>query len=156
MAQESPEEVIRAFLDANVLFRAAQSRENASWGVFDLAEKLDDFAVMTTEYVFGEAEEHLHDKAPESLDEYASLKAALETCPEPPDAIDAIAKHLERLIRDEDDRPVLAGAIYAKADWFLTLDDGHFGHLYGIQVYDVLITTPAQGLHRFRRLAGMV
>lgn len=156
MAQDSPEEVIRAFLDANVLFRAAQSRENASWGVFDLAGKQDDFAVMTTEYVFGEAEEHLQEKSPESLGEYHSLKPIVETCAAPPKAIDAIAKHLERLIRDEDDRPVLAGAIYARADWFLTLDDHHFGHLYGIEVYDVLITTPAQGLHRFRRLAGMI
>jgi predicted nucleic acid-binding protein len=149
--------VIRAFLDANVLFRAAaRSGENASWGVFDLAESRDDFTVMTTEYVFGEAEEHLQEKSPESLEEYASLKPILETCPEPPDAIDAIAKHLERLIGDEDDRPVLAGAIYARADCFLTLDDHDFGHLYGIKVYDVLITTPAQGLHRFRRLAGML
>jgi predicted nucleic acid-binding protein len=149
MAEGSPEEVIRAFLDANVLFRAAQSRANASWGVFDLAEKQDDFAVMTTEYVFGEAEEHLQEKSPKSLGEYHSLKSILETCHEPPETL---AEHLERLIRDEDDRPVLAGAIYARADWLLTLDDKHFGHLYGIEVYDVLITTPAQGLHRFRQL----
>ena len=71
--------MIRAFLDANVLFRAAQSRagqarKNASWGVFDLAEKQDNFAMMTTEYVFDEAEEHLQEKSPGSLGEYHSLQ----------------------------------------------------------------------------------
>jgi hypothetical protein len=145
--------VIRAFLDANVLFRAARSRsrENASWGVIELAESRDDFAVMTTEYVFAEAEEHLQEKSPASLGEYAILKPILETSPEPPAAL---ARHLRRLIGDEKDRPVLAGAIYVKADWLLTWDYKDFGHLFGIEVYDVLITTPAQGLHRFRQLAA--
>jgi predicted nucleic acid-binding protein len=143
--------VIRAFLDANVLFRAARSpsRENASWGVIELAQSRDDFAVLTTEYVFGEAEEHLQEKSPASLGQYDSLKPIVEMSPEPPDAL---TQHLRRLVRDEKDRPILAGAIYAKADWLLTWDYDHFGHLYGIKVYDVLITTPAQGLHRFRQL----
>ena len=72
-----------------------------------------------------------------------------ETCPEPPDAL---TQHLRRLIQDENDWPILAGAIFAKADWLLTKDGKDFGHLYGVRVYDVLITTPAQGLHRFRQL----
>ncbi len=142
--------MIRAFLDANVLFRAASSRENASWGVIGLANVRDDFAVMTTEYVFNEAETKLREKVPALLGAYASLRPMVETCTEPPEPL---VVHLERLIRDEKDRPVLAGAIYAGADWLLTWDDVHFGHLYGIQVYDVLVTTPAQGLHRFRRAA---
>ena len=150
MAKGPIREVIRAFLDANVLFRAARSRENASWGIIELAGSRDDFAVMTTEYVFGEAEKYLREKARASLGEYASLKPKLETCPEPPDAL---AQHLRRLIPDEKDWPVLAGAIYAKADWLLTFDYQDFGHLFGITVYDVFITTPPQGLHRFRQLA---
>jgi predicted nucleic acid-binding protein len=150
MAPSAKGEVIRAFLDANVLFRAAQSRENASWGVIELADVRDDFTVMTTEYVFGEAEEHLQEKSPASLGEYAGLKPLVETCSEAPEEL---AYHLRRLIRDEDDWPVLAGAIYAQADWLVTLDYKHFGHLFGLRVYDVLITTPPQGLHRFRRLA---
>jgi predicted nucleic acid-binding protein len=145
--------MIRAFLDANVLFRAARSRKNASWGAFDLALSRDDFAVMTNEYVLGEAKKHLREKFPESLAEYHSLTPILETHKEPQDAI---AEHLKRVISDEDDLPVLAGAVYAGADCLMTLDEHHFGHLYGITVYDVLITTPAQGLHRFRRLAGML
>jgi predicted nucleic acid-binding protein len=144
--------VIRTFLDANVLFRAAKaarSHENASWGVIELAGTRDDLTVMTTGYAFDEAESKLREKSPTALGEYVSLKPMLETCPEPPDAL---AHHLRRLIQDEKDRPILAGAIFAKADWLLTWDYKHFGHLYGIRVYDVLITTPSQGLHRFRQL----
>jgi predicted nucleic acid-binding protein len=141
---------MRAFLDANVLFIAAQSRGGASWGVIELAEARDDFTVMATAYAFDEAERKLHEKAPASLGEYDRLIRVLETCSEPPAAL---AQHLERVIQDEGDRSILAGAVYAKADWLLTKDDKHFGHLYGIKVYGVLITTPAQGLHCFRQLA---
>jgi predicted nucleic acid-binding protein len=141
--------VIRAFLDANVLFRAAHSRAGASWGVIELAGRRNDFRVITTEYVFNETESKLQEKSPASLGEYATIRPLLETCPDPPDAL---TQHLERLIRDKKDRPVLSGAIYAKADFLLTLDDRDFGPLYGIRVYDVLITSPAQGLHRFRQL----
>ncbi len=145
--------MIRAFLDANVLFRAAYSRrssEAASWAIIELAGIRNDLTVMATEHVFNEAEVRLQEKSPASLGEYASIKPLLETCPDPPDPL---TQHLERLIRDEKDRPVLSGAIYAKADFLLTLDDRDFGHLYGIKVYDVLISTPAQGLHRIRQLA---
>ena len=149
MAQGPIGGVIRAFLDANVLFTASCSRGGASWGVIELSAARDDLTVMTTEYVFEEAEAKLLEKFPESLDEYTSLKPLVQSSPEPPDAL---AEHLERLIRDEKDLPVLAGAIYARADWFLTKDAHHFGHLYGIRVYDVLITSPPQALHRFRQL----
>ena len=47
----------------------------------------------------------------------------------------------------------LAGAISAKADWLLTKDGKHFGHLYGIRVYDVLVSAPGCGLYLFRQLA---
>lgn len=144
--------MIRAFLDANVLFRAAHSRRSsdaASWAIIELAGVRSDLAVMATEHVFSEAKDKLQEKSPASLDEYDSIRLLLETCPDPPEPL---TRHLERLVRDEKDRPVLSGAIYARADLLLTLDDHHFGHLYGIKVYDVLVATPAQGLHRIRQL----
>jgi predicted nucleic acid-binding protein len=143
--------VIRAFLDANVLFTAACSHTGSSWAIIQEARVNDNLVVMTTDRVFGEAEENLQEKAPASLDEYALLKPILWRCPEPSDAL---AEHLSSVIRYPKDRPVLAGAISAKADWLLTWDDDHFGHLYGIRVYDVLVSNPGSGLHMFRHLAG--
>jgi predicted nucleic acid-binding protein len=142
--------VIRAFLDANVLFTAAYSRRGSSWVIIQEARVQDNLVVTTTERVFDEAEENLQEKAPASLSEYASLKPILETCPEPPEAL---AEHLSSVVLYPKDRPVLAGAIFAEADWLLTWDDDHFGHLYGIRVYDVLVSDPGQGLHLFSQLA---
>ena len=145
--------MIRTFLDANVLFTAAQSRGGASWGVIELAGKRDDLTVMTTEYAIKEAEGNLREKSPASLGDFNSLKPLLETCSEPPEVL---TEHVKWLIKDEDDRPILAGAISARADWLLTKNGKHFGHLYGIEVYDVLITTPAAGLYRYWQLQGML
>ncbi len=141
--------MIRAFLDANVLFTAAYSRAGSSWAIIQEARVQDDLVVMTTEYVFDEAENKLQEKFPASLGEYASLKPILETCPEPSGAL---VEHLSSVIRYPKDRPVLAGAISAKADWLLTWDDNHFGHLYGIRVYDVLVSDPGSGLYMLRQL----
>lgn len=145
--------MIRAFLDANVLFNAAHSRGGMSWRVIRLAGERDDLTVMTTEYAFNEAERKLREKSPASLGEYNGLKPLLEMCPEPPEVL---KKHMRWLIKDEKDWPILAGAISAEADWLLTKDGDDFGHLFGIEVYDVFITTPAAGVHRFWQLVRML
>ena len=142
--------MIRAFLDANVLFTAARSREGSSWAFIQETTVNDNLIVMATDYTFGEAERRLQEKSPSSLDEYARLKPLLWRCPDPPGGL---VEHLRRLIRDEKDRPVLAGAISAQADWLLTWDYEDFGHLFGIRVYDVLVSDPGSGLHMFRQLA---
>ena len=145
--------VIRAFLDANVLFSAAQSRGGMSWRAVELAGIRDDLSVITTEYALDEAERHLREKDPASLGEYEHLTTLVETCPAPPGPL---TRHVRWLVKDEKDWPILAGAISAEADWLLTKDGKHFGHLYGVQVYDVFITTPAAGLHRFGQRAGVL
>ena len=140
--------MIRAFLDANVLFAAACSRRGSSWVVIQESRVQDDLVVMSTDYVFDETERKLREKSPASLDEFADLRSLVETCAEPSDAL---IQHLVQLVQDENDRPVLAGAISAEADWLLTWDDADFGHLYGIRVYDVLVSDPGSGLHMYRR-----
>jgi predicted nucleic acid-binding protein len=50
----------------------------------------------------------------------------------------------------EKDRPVLAGAIQAKADHLVTGDKKHFGPLYGKTVRGVRITAPSELLALLR------
>jgi predicted nucleic acid-binding protein len=124
-----------------------------SWRAVELAGIRDDLSVITTQYALDEAERKLQQKDPDSLGEYGHLTTLVETCPAPDPRL---TRHVRWLVRDEDDWPILAGAISAEADWLLTKDGKHFGHLYGISVYDVFVTTPAAGLHRFGQLQGVL
>jgi predicted nucleic acid-binding protein len=45
---------------------------------------------------------------------------------------------------DSKDRPILLAAIYGKADYLLTGDGRHFGHLYGTRVECVMVLRPAE------------
>lgn len=51
----------------------------------------------------------------------------------------------------EKDRPVLAGAIEAKADQLVSGDKSHFGHLYGQKICGLRITAPSDLLDVLRR-----
>jgi uncharacterized protein len=44
---------------------------------------------------------------------------------------------------DPKDRPILLAAIHGKADYLLTGDASHFGHLYGKRIEGVLVLRPA-------------
>jgi predicted nucleic acid-binding protein len=56
-----------------------------------------------------------------------------------------------RIKLDAKDRPILLGAIQAKADYLLTGDVRHFSHLYGRRIEGVLVLRPAQ---YFRKMEG--
>jgi uncharacterized protein len=45
---------------------------------------------------------------------------------------------------DSKDRPILLAAIGGKADYLLTGDGRHFGHLYGRRIEGVMVLRPAQ------------
>ena len=49
---------------------------------------------------------------------------------------------------DSKDRPILVAAIRGKADYLLTDDGRHFGHLYGKLVEGVMVLRPAQYFER--------
>ena len=49
---------------------------------------------------------------------------------------------------DSKDRPILLAAIRGKADYLLTGDGHHFGHLYGKLVEGVMMLRPAQYFER--------
>jgi len=47
---------------------------------------------------------------------------------------------------DPKDTPILLAAIRARADYLLTGDKRHFGHLYGTVVHGIAVTRPAEFL----------
>ena len=49
------------------------------------------------------------------------------------------------------DQPTLLAAIHRKADYLLTSDDRHFGHLYEKRIEGVLVLRPSQYFERRRR-----
>ena len=53
---------------------------------------------------------------------------------------------------DLKDRPILVAAIHGKANFLLTGDGRHFGHLYGKRIDGVVVLRPSQYFERRRRV----
>ncbi|CAA9424022.1 hypothetical protein AVDCRST_MAG82-1641 [uncultured Rubrobacteraceae bacterium] len=49
---------------------------------------------------------------------------------------------------DPNDVPVVAGAVFAEADWLVSANAGHFGHLYDRTIRGVLVLSPEAALRR--------
>jgi hypothetical protein len=119
--------------------------EGVPRALFGVPSRRSDVALLSTPYALGEAEKNLREKAPKSLDDLDTLIAQLEVCSEPPSSVVA---QVEPFVSYPSDRRVLAGAVYAQADWFVTGDKNHFGHLYGKTVHGVLILSLREALSR--------
>jgi predicted nucleic acid-binding protein len=57
----------------------------------------------------------------------------------------------ETIRLDPKDQPILLAAIHGRADYLLTGDARHFGHLYGKRIRGVLVLRPRQYFERRRR-----
>jgi predicted nucleic acid-binding protein len=57
----------------------------------------------------------------------------------------------ETIRLDPKDQPILLAAIHARADYLLTGDARHFGHLYGKRIGSVLMLRSRQYFERRRR-----
>ena len=130
---------MRIFLDANVLFSAAQS----AGAVRQLIQALqgDGHALVADEYVATEARRNIAGKA--KADRQTYLQNLLSQ-------IEIIAAHFPANAHaavqwlPEKDRPVLMAAIALRCDALLTGDRTHFGMGYG-QTFDGVTTyAPAQ------------
>lgn len=53
-----------------------------------------------------------------------------------------------RIRLEAKDRPILLAAISASADYLITGDQRHFGHLYAERIEGVLVLRPAQYFER--------
>jgi predicted nucleic acid-binding protein len=132
----------RIFLDANVLFSAV-FLENS--GLARLWQ-LEDAELLSSAYAVEEARRNLVLGRPPAVIRLERLTPKL-TLVDPPGDLKLPAG--VRL--DSKDRPILLAAIHGKADFLLTGDGRHFGHLYGKRIEGVMVLRPAQYFERRAR-----
>ena len=130
----------RVFLDANVLFSAAyheQARLAVLW-------KLRGIHLITSLYAAQEAANNLYKE-----DQQSRLRDLIEGIEIVSDALGINSTTQNKLAGIElpdKDRPILAGAVAAEADFLLTGDIQHFGRYFGQILCGVRILRPAEFL----------
>lgn len=136
--------MIRVFLDANVLYSAADSPDGLNAALFKVAGRRDNVELLANRYVWSEADIHLMDNG------LAQARTELQRLVDNDLSIEAGAPFALTLRMrpyvptDPADTPVLAGAVSAGADWLVTSDRKDFDHLYGTTVEGVLVLRPRQ------------
>ncbi len=122
---------MRIFLDANILFSAAD-RDSATRAVLDILLKKGREAV-TSQYAFEEAERNLSLKRPRNLSGLLSLSSQLLI-------IRAISPSV-RCDLNEDDLPIISSAKAGDCALLWTSDKRHFGQYYGLELCGVKIVS---------------
>lgn len=133
----------RLFLDANVLFSAAYKHDSAQGLLIELAAA-GLITAISSAYAIEEARRNLIRKSPKSIQIWPNMLAVIAIAPEPD------TEHLAwaGAIVVAKDAPVLASAVRAKVDWFMTGDRSDFGHLFSKTVRNVLVIPPAEAVRR--------
>jgi predicted nucleic acid-binding protein len=132
----------RVFLDANVLYSAAYLERSGLARLWTL----DDVELLTSAYGLEEARRNLAMDRPEAVTRLERLCKAISTVNAPHGL-----KLPGDVQLDDKDQPILLAAIHGRADYLLTGDARHFGHLYGKRIATVLVLRPAQYSTRRRR-----
>jgi len=127
--------VDRVFLDANVLYSAAYLE---STGLARLW-LLEGIQLLSSSYAIEEARRNL---SVDRLEAMTRLVRLLESVSTVEATLDLELPHNIRLNRK--DQPILMAAIRGKADYLLTGDVRHFGHLFGKRIEGVMVLRPAQ------------
>lgn len=128
------------FLDANVLVAAAW-KESAE---IALIWQMEDVRLVTSNYVMGEVQRNL--SRVDQIERLRGLMRAVQIL-----SFEKLPDIPADILLPEKDRPVLAGAIQAEADYLISGDKRHFGPLYGTIVRGVRITAPPELLAVLRR-----
>lgn len=139
-----PSAEARIFLDATVLFSAALGGAGSSklW-------KLRGVRLVTNEYALVETHQNLALRSgPKLLELLDRLIENVEVNPYSPELPARYASEIANL-PDEDDAPILAGAIDASCDFLVTLDSDCFGDLFGQTIRGVTVLKPGKLLDRF-------
>ncbi len=134
---------LRVFLDANVLFSAAY-REQAKLAVL---WKLRGVHLITSLYATQEAANNLDED-----DRQSRLRDLIEGIEIVSDALWIDSKIQDKLAGidlPDKDRPILAAAVAANAEFLLTGDIQHFGRYFGQVRCGVRILRPAEFLKIF-------
>jgi predicted nucleic acid-binding protein len=122
---------MRIFLDANILFSAAQSHSRMKAFVDVL---LDQAECFTNEYAIEEARRNLAAKFPDGV---KGLERLLKQC--------EITSQLTTDLKVElalKDVPILGGAIAGHATHLLTGDEKDFGKFWGKTIQGVKVVSP--------------
>lgn len=126
---------MRIFLDANVLFSAAQSDGAVRTLITRLHES--DHQLVADAYVWEEARRNLVSRYPSAIAELDALTQMIRILP-----FHGADQHTASLPVDPKDKPVLAAPIALHCDALITGDRTHFGHLFGTAVQGVTIFSP--------------
>lgn len=126
----------RLFLDANVLYSAAESPTSR----FHVFWNMKEVELLTSAYALEEARRNLNS---DTLQDKLVILMKSLLIVENPLGEYALPPSLSL---PEKDRPILQAAIQAKATHLLTGDKKHFGPYYGRTIEGVLILPPAEYL----------
>ena len=136
---------MRIFLDANVLFSAAQT----DGAVRALIARLHESGhrLVADAHVWEEARRNLVARYPSRLSALDALTSTIAIFPlrggdQDPESQDPDSQSPESLPVDDKDKPVLAAAITLDCRALITGDRTHFGHLFGKAVQGVAIYSP--------------
>jgi predicted nucleic acid-binding protein len=138
----------RVFLDTSVLFAAVLSPTGGARKLFLLAET-GVLKLVVGPIVLEECDEVIRRKAPGSSPRLAQLLAAAQTETSAPPSKRQI-KTAQSYVRYAPDAHVLAEAIHAKPDWFVTHDKEHFLKSRSKIKLPFEIGTPGDLIQRFK------
>lgn len=126
---------VRIFLDANILFSAAQTDGAVRKLVNRLRES--DHRLVVDAFVWEEARRNLLARFPTALPALDALTPAIQLVP-----LQGKDQRAGDLPVDDKDKPVLAAAIALGCDALVTGDRTHFRHLFGTAVQGVKVLSP--------------
>ena len=121
---------MRVFLDANVLFSAA---DPASATRAVLEALVTHATAVTNRHAWEEARRNLERKRPSLVVELAKLEPRLE--------MTAGLVFVNGVSLPDKDQPVIGGAVAARCTHLWTSDRRHFGPLYGVEVDGVRVVS---------------
>ena len=122
---------MKIFLDANILFSAAQSQSRMRAFITLLSKHA---VCITSPYAAEEARRNLENKYPNTL---PSLETLLKKC----EIILAMATTVPITLPTKD-LPILRGATAGNATYLLTGDQKDFGKFWGKTIHGVKIVSP--------------
>ncbi len=127
--------MIRIFLDANVLFAAAQSPKGRSALLINFAE--DGYCLLlTSPHAMTEARRNLEARYPQAVERFENVLSVVQPVQE---ATPLLFQWARQQGLPEKDAPILAAAVQAHANVLVTGDKTHFGHLFGKTLRSVKI-----------------
>jgi uncharacterized protein len=121
---------MRVFLDANVLFSAANAGSNIACLI---SLHVPPHQPVTSDFAWFEAERNVLLKRPEWATTLLELRSRLEIVP-------SVLFELP-IALDDKDRPILCAAIRSQCEFLVTGDRRHFGHFYNQTVEGVTIVS---------------